>query len=137
MSCGVGHRHGSDPELLWLWCRLAAAAMILPLMCCRCGPKKQTNKQKTPKKGKKERKKKVSQSACLPTLTNLASFSCLSRYFLSQPVLPQALILDINSLGASPACLSQGMSVLGAWLHPAPASPTGREDGAYWLADQG
>ena len=19
MSCGVGHRHGSDPMLLWLW----------------------------------------------------------------------------------------------------------------------
>ena len=22
LSCGVGHRHGSDPLLLWLWCRL-------------------------------------------------------------------------------------------------------------------
>ena len=31
MSCGVGHRHGSDPELLWLWCRLAAAAPSRPL----------------------------------------------------------------------------------------------------------
>ena len=28
MSCGVGHRHGSDPTLLWLWCRLAATALI-------------------------------------------------------------------------------------------------------------
>ena len=28
VSCGVGHRHGSDPWLLWLWCRLAAAALI-------------------------------------------------------------------------------------------------------------
>ena len=26
MSCGVGHRRDSDPALLWLWCRLAAAA---------------------------------------------------------------------------------------------------------------
>ena len=25
VSCGVGHRHGSDPALLRLWCRLAAA----------------------------------------------------------------------------------------------------------------
>ena len=25
------HRRGSDPELLWLWCRLAAAAPIRPL----------------------------------------------------------------------------------------------------------
>ena len=31
MSCGLGHRRGSDPALLWLWCRLAAAAMIGPL----------------------------------------------------------------------------------------------------------
>ena len=26
MSCGVGHRHSSDPELLWLWRRPAATA---------------------------------------------------------------------------------------------------------------
>ena len=31
MSCGVGHRHGSDPGLLWLWHRLAASAPIRPL----------------------------------------------------------------------------------------------------------
>ena len=31
MSCGVGHRHGSDPELLWLWCRPVASAPIGPL----------------------------------------------------------------------------------------------------------
>ena len=31
MSCGVGHRQGSDPELLWLWCRPAAIAPIRPL----------------------------------------------------------------------------------------------------------
>ena len=31
MSCGVGRRHGSDPTLLWLWCRLAAGAPIGPL----------------------------------------------------------------------------------------------------------
>ena len=28
MSCGVGRRCGSDPELLWLWCRLVATAQI-------------------------------------------------------------------------------------------------------------
>ena len=28
LSCGVGHRHGSDPALLWLWYRLAAVALI-------------------------------------------------------------------------------------------------------------
>ena len=31
MGCGVGHRHGSDPVLLWLWCRPEAAAPIRPL----------------------------------------------------------------------------------------------------------
>ena len=30
MSCGVGHRRGSDPVLLWLWCRPAAVAPIGP-----------------------------------------------------------------------------------------------------------
>ena len=31
MSSGVGHRHSSDPALLWLWQRLAATALIRPL----------------------------------------------------------------------------------------------------------
>ena len=31
MGCGVGHRHGSEPALLWLWCRLAAVALICTL----------------------------------------------------------------------------------------------------------
>ena len=31
MSCGVGRRYSSDPELLWLWCRQAATAPIRPL----------------------------------------------------------------------------------------------------------
>ena len=28
VSCGVGHRHGLNPVLLWLWRRLAAVALI-------------------------------------------------------------------------------------------------------------
>ena len=31
VNCGVGCRHGLDPELLWLWCRPAAIAPIRPL----------------------------------------------------------------------------------------------------------
>ena len=31
MSCDVGHRCGLDPELLWLWHRPAAVALIGPL----------------------------------------------------------------------------------------------------------
>ena len=32
MSCGVGRRRSSDSTLLWLWCRPAATAPILPLV---------------------------------------------------------------------------------------------------------
>ena len=31
MSCGVHHRRGLDPTLLWLWCRLVPIALIRPL----------------------------------------------------------------------------------------------------------
>ena len=31
MSCGVSCRRGSDMAVLWLWCRLVAAALIRPL----------------------------------------------------------------------------------------------------------
>ena len=31
VSCGVGHRRGSDSALLWLWHRPAATAPIQPL----------------------------------------------------------------------------------------------------------
>ena len=31
MNCDVGHRRGSDPVLLRLWCRRTAAALIRPL----------------------------------------------------------------------------------------------------------
>ena len=46
MSHGVGHRGSSDPTLLWLWDRPAAAALIQPLaweltLCHGCCPKKQ------------------------------------------------------------------------------------------------
>ena len=33
VCCGVGHRQGLDPTLLWWWCRLAAVAPIRPLAC--------------------------------------------------------------------------------------------------------
>ena len=31
LSSGVGRRQGSDPMLLWLWCRPAAVVLIRPL----------------------------------------------------------------------------------------------------------
>ena len=56
MSCDVGHRHSSDPELLWLWCRLAAAALIQPLAwelpyVAGMALKKQKNNKKKQKTG--------------------------------------------------------------------------------------
>ena len=49
MSCGVGGRHGSD--LLWLWRRLIAIALIRPLAWeptydIGVAPKRQKNKNK-------------------------------------------------------------------------------------------
>ena len=31
VSCGIGHRHGSYPVLLWFWHRWAAVAAIRPV----------------------------------------------------------------------------------------------------------
>ena len=57
MSCGVGHRRGSDLVLLWLWCRLAAEAPIQPLaweIPYAAGATLKSQKKK--KKKKKEKK---------------------------------------------------------------------------------
>ena len=58
LSCGVGHRHSSDPVLLWLWCRLASTAPIGPLasehpyaMGAALGKAKSQKKKKKKKKG--------------------------------------------------------------------------------------
>ena len=51
MGCGVGHRRGSDPALLWLWYRLSAAAPIQPLAweptyAAGSGPRKDKKKKR-------------------------------------------------------------------------------------------
>ena len=50
MSCGVGHRRGSNPAWLWLWCRPAAKALIGPLAwelpCASVVALEKTNKNK-------------------------------------------------------------------------------------------
>ena len=63
VSCGIGRRFGSDPPLLWLWCRLAAAALIRPLAWELPGyvvgaalkSKKQTNSPNNNKKTNKQK----------------------------------------------------------------------------------
>ena len=60
MSCGVGCRGGSDPELLWLWCESAAVAPVLSLaweFSYVDGVVLKSNK----KKKRKEKIKKASQ----------------------------------------------------------------------------
>ena len=54
MSCGVGCRCGSEPALLWLWCRLAATAPIGPLAWKP--PYAVGVAQEMAKKGKKKKK---------------------------------------------------------------------------------
>ena len=61
MSCGVGHRRGSDLVLLWLWRRPAAVAPIRPpslgtLPYAAGAALKRQKDQKKKKKRKKERK---------------------------------------------------------------------------------
>ena len=62
VSYGVGHRRGSDPELLWLWSRPVAAAPIQslalePPYAKGVAPKKQ-NKTKL-SSGRKQKQKKL------------------------------------------------------------------------------
>ena len=56
MSCGVGRRRSSDPELLllWLWCRLTATVLIRPLAWEP--PYAAEAAQKKAKKDKKQKK---------------------------------------------------------------------------------
>ena len=61
VSCGVGCSCGSDPELLWLWCRGRRYSSdwtpsLGTSMCRGCGAKKTKKKKK--KKIKKKKKKK-------------------------------------------------------------------------------
>ena len=48
VSCGVGHRHGLDLALLWLWCRPAATAPIClgTSICLMCSPIKEKRKER-------------------------------------------------------------------------------------------
>ena len=65
MSCGVGHRCSSDPELLWLQCRLVAIAPIRPLAweppyAAGSSPRKG---KKTKKKRKEKKRKRLQSNA--------------------------------------------------------------------------
>ena len=60
-SCNIACTCVSDPVLLGLWCRQAAAAPIQPLGTSRChrfGPQKKKKKKKEGREGGRERKEK-------------------------------------------------------------------------------
>ena len=61
MSCGVGHRRGSDPMWLWLWHRLAATALIRPLAW---EPPYTVGAALESKKTKKQKTKKLMDDFC-------------------------------------------------------------------------
>ena len=58
MSCGVGHRCGSDLASLWLWHKLAAIAPIRPLAWDPPYAAGEALKKKKKKKKDKRQKKK-------------------------------------------------------------------------------
>ena len=85
MSCGVGHRGGSDLALLWLWCGLAATALIgslaweLPNAMGAALKNKQTNKQTN----KKPVSKGLEELILLCSRTQPIAKSSLRKYIFS------------------------------------------------------
>ena len=73
MNCGVGCRCGSDLALLWLWCGLAAIALIGPLAG---EPPYATGAALKRQKTKKKKKKWASApvNTVVPSLPYLAVF---------------------------------------------------------------
>ena len=75
MSCGVGHRCGSDPLLLWLWYRRTATAAIRPLawkLPYAVGVALKSKK----KEKKKERRSNPKKSKSLDKLKNKPNKEC-------------------------------------------------------------
>ena len=59
VGCGVGCRHSSDLVLLWLWCRLAATALIRPLAWEPLPKRQKTKQNKTKKPDEKYKPSKI------------------------------------------------------------------------------
>ena len=83
MSCGVVRRHGSDLELLWLWCRLVGAALIGPLAWehpyAMGAALEKAKKKKKRKKGKKK-KKRLQLSKCSKYLSSGSMWDILKPF---------------------------------------------------------
>ena len=80
MSCGAGHRCGSDLVLLWLWHRLAATALIRPLAWETPYATDVALKRQITEKTEKKKKKKNLVKFQSPVLIVLKGMSiCFSR----------------------------------------------------------
>ena len=80
MSCGVGHRHGSDLALPWLWHRPEATALIGPLgweppYATAVALKRQKKKKET-----KEEKKRFCRDLGMILNTKLLIYSKIKLY---------------------------------------------------------
>ena len=69
LSCGVGHRWGSDPMLLWLWPRPAGATPIQPL-AWELPYAKDVALERKKKKGRKEEKGSSHSGSAVRNPTN-------------------------------------------------------------------
>ena len=89
MSRGLGHRRGSDPELLWLWRGLAATALIQPLAWeppyAVAALKRQKDKTKTKTKTNKKTPQSIFCKAIFMVLISSFSF-CQSVELLISPL---------------------------------------------------
>ena len=99
MRCGVGRRPGLDLALLWLWCRLAATALIRPLAweplyargAALENQKDKTNKQtnKKPKgKGMLQKESEVFTNAAAEAKTARVPMSLCHSLKLQAPGVP-------------------------------------------------
>ena len=67
MSCGVGHKHSSDPKMLWPWRRLVAAAPTGPLAGeSPCATDAALKREKDQKKKKKSLHLLIPNSQSIP-----------------------------------------------------------------------
>ena len=110
MSCGEGCRCGLDPELLWLWHRLAATAPIRPLAweppCAKDEALQKVKRQKNKNENKQQQQKPLQLTVsafelCLDHFIAIADLSYLvihSPLFLS--VLCFSFLLFLPSFGS-------------------------------------
>ena len=89
MSCGVGGRWGSDPELLSLWSRLTATAVIGPLAWDPPYAVRAALKKKKKRERERERKREKNPTAAAEVAEEVQAQSPAQHSGLKYPVLLQ------------------------------------------------